>query len=107
MRVIEPMLLLLLAEEPGHGYRLADNLTEEFGVAELHPQTVYRALQDMETHGWIAATWDTDSGQGPPRKVYEITSEGKAALDAWSTEMEELRQMLDKFLKGYRRIRKS
>ena len=101
MRIVEPMLLLLLAQQPSHGYKLAERLSDAFGVAGLPPQTVYRALQKMEDQGWIVPDWDMESAQGPPRKVFEITQEGHQALDAWSTEMEELREMLDAFLDAY------
>jgi len=105
MRIVEPMMLLLLAREPMHGYRLVEQLGAEFGVSELPPQTVYRALQDMEDRGWAQPDWDVDSAQGPPRKVYRITETGWAALDAWSVEIEDLRRMLERFLETYRRER--
>ena len=103
MRIVEPMMLLLLANEPMHGYLLVERLDVEFGVSGLPPQTVYRALQDMESQDWVQADWDVDSAQGPPRKVYCITESGRAALDAWSLEIEELRRMLGVFLDTYRR----
>jgi len=102
MRIVEPMMLLLLADEPMHGYRLVERLAEEFGIAGLPPQTVYRALQDMEAQAWLRAEWDTESAQGPPRKVYQVTEAGLAALDAWSLEIQELRGNLEGFLTLYR-----
>ena len=102
MRIVEPMLLLLLAQEPAHGYKLAERLSNAFGVAGLPPQTVYRALQNMEDQGWIVPDWDMESAQGPPRKVFELTDEGREALTRWSTEIEELRSMLDAFLDAHR-----
>ena len=105
MRVLEPMMLLLMAQDPLHGYGLTERLTTVFGVGEVPPQTVYRALQEMESSGWVTAAWDMDSTQGPPRKVYSITAEGLAALDAWSDEIETLRRMLDAFLTQYQRFR--
>lgn len=102
MRIVEPMLLLLLAQEPSHGYKLAERLSAEFGVTGLPPQTVYRALQKMEDQGWIVPDWDMDSAQGPPRKVFEITGEGREALADWSVEIEELRGMLGTFLDAHR-----
>ena len=103
MRIVEPMMLLLLADEPIHGYRLVERLDTEFGVSELPPQTVYRALQGMEERGWVVSEWDVESAQGPPRKVYRITESGWAALESWSLEIEALRRMLDKFLERYHR----
>ena len=102
MRIMEPMILLLVAEDPAHGYLLAEQLEKIFGVEEMTPQTVYRALQRMEAAEWIAPSWDMDSAQGPPRKVYEITPAGEAALEAWSQHMEQLQEMIETFLKRYR-----
>jgi len=107
LRIVEPMMLLLLANEPMHGYRLVERLAEEFGVTGLPPQTVYRALQDMEARAWVSAEWDTESTQGPPRKVYQVTDVGLAALDAWSVEIQELRRNLEGFLTLYRGLKSS
>ncbi|MFP4343146.1 MAG: PadR family transcriptional regulator [Anaerolineales bacterium] len=107
MRVIEPMVLLLLAQEPSHGYRLVERLEEAFGVVDLPAQTVYRVLQHLEEAEWITSTWDTESAQGPPRKVYEITTEGLEALDMWSQEIQELQETLDSLLGAYRRFKQS
>ncbi len=106
MRVVEPMMLLLLAQEPRHGYALVDTLTTTFGVSALPPQTIYRALQAMEEAGWVRSDWDVEETQGPPRRVYRITPEGEVALDAWSLEMDELRQMLETFLDAYQNYRR-
>lgn len=105
MRIIEPMMLLLLAEQPSHGYKLAERIADVFGVTGLPPQTIYRALQAMEEQGWVTADWDVESGQGPPRKVHQLTAEGEAALDMWSTEVQELQEMLQKFTSRYRELR--
>lgn len=102
MRIMEPMILLLVAEDPAHGYLLAEQLEKVFGVKEMTPQTVYRALQRMEAAEWIAPSWDMDGAQGPPRKVYEITPAGEAALKAWSQHMEQLQGMIGTYLERYR-----
>ncbi len=104
MRILEPMMLLLMAQTPVHGYGLVERLSNTFGVSELPPQTVYRALQDMESRGWIVAEWDMESAQGPPRKVYTITDVGLTSLDSWSDEIETLRQMLETFLGRYQQF---
>jgi PadR family transcriptional regulator, regulatory protein PadR len=101
MRIIEPMLMLLLSREPLHGYLLVERLAEQFGVDGLAPQTVYRALQEMEARGWVTGDWDLDGVQGPPRRVYRLSEEGLTALHAWSREVEGLRNMLDEFLRLY------
>ena len=100
-RILQPLILLLLAEEATHGYGLVERLTSSYKLKAVGQQTVYRALRGMEEAGWIAPSWDTDSGQGPPRKIYQVTTEGYAALEEWSQDMEELRNIIDLFLSSY------
>ncbi len=99
-------MLLLLAEEPAHGYRLLEQLEEVYGLESLPAQTVYRGLQGMDDAGWVSAAWDVDESQGPPRKVYQITPEGLEALSAWVKEIEALQQTLSSFVEAYRRLEK-
>ncbi len=105
MRIMEPMVLLLLAQEPAHGYLLVEQLQQTFQVDSLTPQTVYRILQRLESEEWVVPSWDMDSAQGPPRKVYEVTPAGEAALDTWAQEMDDLRGMLEIFLRRYHAFR--
>ncbi len=102
MRIMEPMILMLVAEESAHGYLLAERMETVFGVQGLTPQVVYRALQRMEAADWIVPSWDMDSAQGPPRKVYEITSAGETALEAWAEHMQTLHSMIHMFLERYK-----
>ncbi len=103
-RILQPLILLLLAEEATHGYGLAERLTNSYDLGAIVPQTIYRALREMEEAGWIAPSWDMESGQGPPRKVYQVTPEGIAALETWSQEMQDLRSMVNVFLESYQQL---
>ncbi|MEA3308447.1 MAG: PadR family transcriptional regulator [Chloroflexota bacterium] len=102
--ILQPLILLLLAEEATHGYGLVERLTNNYNLGSIIPQTVYRALREMETVGWIAPSWDMESGQGPPRKVYRATPAGISALEAWSQELQDLRGMVNVFLESYQRL---
>ncbi len=104
MRLIEPMLLLLLAQEEGHGYALLDRLQREFGVEGMPAQTVYRLLQEMEAAGWVVSDWDLETRQGPPRRTYRLTPAGREMLDAWAVEMGALDRMVGRFLEAYQRL---
>ncbi len=104
MRIIEPMLLLLLAREAGHGYALLDRLQREFGVEGMPAQTVYRLLQEMEEAGWVVSDWDLETRQGPPRRTYHLTTAGREMLDAWAVEMRALDRMVARFLEAYQRL---
>ena len=104
VRFLEPALLLLLWGNPAHGYPLLDQLGE-FGLAEIDPSVVYRALRDMEEKGWVTSTWDEQQTQGPPRRVYYLTPEGHEVLGWWVQDLEETRRIIDRFLDRYSRHR--
>jgi DNA-binding PadR family transcriptional regulator len=89
MFFLESSLLVLLLREPGYGYSLTNGLGE-FGFQPelLDASVIYRALRDLEARGLVSDSWD-DKSLGPPRRVYTITSEGRATLAGW---MESLRQ---------------
>ena len=84
--LIEPALLLLIGEQARHGYALHSSL-EDLGIAPIHPSVVYRTLRQMESLGWIESEWDTDNEQGPPRKIFSLTDQGKAARQTWQEEL--------------------
>jgi DNA-binding PadR family transcriptional regulator len=100
--MLEPALLLLLHHGPSHGYTLLDQLGQ-FGLGEVNPSVVYRALRDMETQGWVTSTWDLERTQGPPRRVYQITAEGDEILALWVDELEKARASIDHLLGSYDR----
>jgi len=100
--MLEPALLLLLHYCPAHGYTLLEQL-EKFGLGDLDPSTVYRALRDMEEKGWVASTWDEEQAQGPPRRVYRLTALGDEVLALWTQDLVESREKIDCLLEAYRR----
>ncbi|MDD2301477.1 MAG: helix-turn-helix transcriptional regulator [Eubacteriales bacterium] len=82
-RFLEVCLLLLLYDEIGYGYGLIEQLAS-FGFSEagLNMSTLYRTLRKMENEGLVTSQWE-EGGQGPKRRVYEITKDGKNELDQW------------------------
>jgi len=102
VRMLEPVLLLLLHHGPLHGYTLLERL-QEFGLGELHPTVVYRTLRDMEGWGWVTSTWEEEQTQGPPRRVYRLTTVGDEMLARWSRDLEETRALIDHLVGSYRR----
>ena len=99
--MLEPALLLLLHHGPAHGYTFLDQLGE-FGLADLNPSVVYRALRDMEERGWVTSTWDEEETQGPPRRVYQITELGDQVLAQWAQDLEESKRRIDHLLNVYK-----
>ncbi len=100
---IQPCLLVLLLQEPSHGYGLMERLKEQFGLADADPGLLYRTLRGMERDGFVQSAWDTE-GQGPARRTYRVTGEGIEFLDAWAAQLQRMRTEMDRFLATYQAL---
>jgi poly-beta-hydroxybutyrate-responsive repressor len=101
-RFVEPFLLLLLAEGPGHGYDLMERLAARgFVLADVDPGYLYRTLRGMEAAGVVTSEWASDS-RGPNKRTYTLTPEGEQALHDWAAHLEAHRRGLNRFLGAYR-----
>jgi DNA-binding PadR family transcriptional regulator len=78
-------LLALLEPEPAHGYTLKHQYDRWFGrKRQLAFGQVYSTLSRLERNGLVSQS-QTETGQGPERRLYAITVEGVTRLDAWVT----------------------
>ena len=72
------IILQAVANEYQHGFDIID-------VTGLPGGTVYPALRRLEDAGYLKSKWEklTNRPQGarPPRRLYEITRAGQAALE--------------------------
>lgn len=100
VRFVEPTLLLVLHHGPAHGYTLINQL-RDFGLTDMDPSAIYRALRDMEEQGWVTSSWDEEQTQGPPRRVYRLTTLGDRVLGWWAQDLRDTRRMIDHLLGTY------
>lgn len=96
---LRPCLLLLIAEQPSHGYDLLERL-EGLGLGATDPGGLYRTLRAMEREDLVTSRWET-SAAGPARRTYVLTSEGMDWLHAWAGALRESRRYLSRFLQRY------
>jgi PadR family transcriptional regulator PadR len=90
-------LLLLLAEQPRHGYELAESLrTSEF--EGITTSTVYRELAKLQENGLVQSFWQSSQARGPARHMYELTECGRADLAGCADDVRRLMTHLDDFL---------
>lgn len=82
-------VLVLLEEEPSHGYGLMDRLPELVprSVRRSDAGTLYRFLHALEAEGFVRSTWSLPRS-GPPRRVYSVTEAGHQELAWWRGEIE-------------------
>jgi len=73
----------LLDRGPQHGYGLKAAYDELFSAGkEMRFGQVYSTLSRLDRDG-LAVVVAVEAGDGPERKVYEITSDGVAELESW------------------------
>jgi PadR family transcriptional regulator, regulatory protein PadR len=96
--MLEPALLILIKEQPQHGYTLLAAL-ETLGLNNLHPSVVYRILREMEDLEWICSDWNIAQTQGPPRRIYRLTEHGEGVLQNWRQELFRTNEIILELLK--------
>ena len=96
-RFLEPALLLLLAEQPAHGYELVDRVPELVPGERPELGGVYRVLRALEEDGLVTSEWDADE-PGPAKRRYELTPAGHELLRAWAKALKQTQVVVDAFL---------
>lgn len=98
-RFLRGCLLLLLREQPSHGYELLERL-HPLGFDRDDPGTLYRTLRVLEGDGLVHSAWEPSS-EGPDRRIYQLTRAGMEELHAQVGDLAEARRTLDVFLSRY------
>ncbi len=102
-RHLPAFILLLVAEKPSHGGAIQTSLQTKLPSLKADSGAIYRALQQLEKEGELAAEWKT-SKPGPPRKVYRITPAGRKRLEFWREDVEMRLRNLTFFVQSYERV---
>ena len=96
---LRPCILLLLREEPAHGYDLLERL-RPLGFTKDDPGRLYRALRTLEEEKLVRSAWEP-SETGPDRRIYELTKAGVEELHLASKALSDTREKLGFFLSRY------
>jgi PadR family transcriptional regulator, regulatory protein PadR len=93
---IEYCVLALLREEEMYGFELTRALAAADGLVTSEG-TVYPLLARLRREGLVETFW-RESSQGPPRRYYRLTSDGKVALEAFVLQWRRFRDTVDGLL---------
>jgi DNA-binding PadR family transcriptional regulator len=87
LRIVQEVLLALLAREPAHAYKLRAQLALALGpLAEsMNDGQVYVTLTRLEKAGLVSSARVAQPDR-PSRKVYELTDTGRERLASWLQE---------------------
>jgi DNA-binding PadR family transcriptional regulator len=100
VRLLRPAILGILAKQPLHGYLILQRLEQMPMFKDPSPDTtgVYRTLKAMEDEGLLISKWNT-AGNGPARRIFEITVDGKVCLKRWNKTLKRYQKDVDTLLK--------
>ncbi len=101
LRLVDPIILLALHQQPAHGYSLVETLND-YGVMNMDISILYRALHQMEDMGWVTSNQEQESSQGPPRRVYHITKMGENVLAEYISDLESRMSNMQRIIQDYR-----
>ena len=96
---LTPCLLLLLREEPAHGYDLIERI-RTLGFDGSDPGGLYRTLRRLEQDGLVRSAWEP-SESGPQRRIYQITRTGMEELHRRARAAAAAQEVLESFLSRY------
>jgi DNA-binding PadR family transcriptional regulator len=84
LRVVQEVLLALLAKEPSHGYQLRAQLTLALGplASALNGGQVYVTLNRLQKAGLVSST-RVGQADRRDRRVYELTGAGRDRVLEW------------------------
>jgi PadR family transcriptional regulator, regulatory protein PadR len=94
--VLDLCLLAVIAEGPAYGYEMTKRLRFR-GLSIVGEGSIYPLLGRLERDGLVETRRQASNG-GPPRKYYNLSSEGVAALESGIEEWKTARDAVDAVL---------
>ncbi len=86
--ILELAIMGALYHQSHYGYSLVRLMSRD-GALSLKEGTIYPILSRLNREGLVNAHW-VESSQGPPRKYYALTKDGRRQYEALIQEFEQL-----------------
>lgn len=92
--VLELCVLVLAIKTDRYGYELVSAISEKFEIAE---GTIYPLLRRLTKEGYFS-TYLVESREGPPRKYYRLTEQGKSYAEELIAEWQAFERSVNKII---------
>ncbi|WP_010651936.1 PadR family transcriptional regulator [Oceanobacillus massiliensis] len=93
--VLELCVLVLLDKQDRYGYELVQKISCQIDISE---GSVYPLLRRLTKEGYFT-TYLKESKEGPPRKYYRLTAEGRNYLHELLQEWKDFTNGVDQLIK--------
>ena len=98
------MILKVISEGDSYGYEITQKIAARSKeVFKLNEGTLYPILTRQKNQGLLTYRWE-ESPQGPPRKYYSLSEEGRRTLAQLDESWEELVEQVRAIRHGDRNI---
>ena len=94
--ILEPCVLGLLLQKDFYGYELVETISKFIEISE---GTIYPLLKRLRDQKWVI-TYLVESPSGPPRKYYQLTTQGRKQAKKQVKEVYNFTDGVMKLLKG-------
>ncbi|MBT3322507.1 MAG: PadR family transcriptional regulator [Anaerolineae bacterium] len=92
--------VLSQSEDPMYGYQIGKMLNKNRDIAlRMKQGALYPVLRSLEKNALLSSQVEP-SVSGPPRRYYQITTEGDETLKEWLEIWQEMKSFVDKTLEG-------
>ncbi len=91
--IFELIILGVLQDESHYGYSLIKEIIGDTDFS-INEGTIYPILSRLTREGLIRYDW-VESPQGPPRKYYHLTPEGKVTFETLKKEFDNLAALVN------------
>lgn len=89
--VIEMCVLALVSKKDRYGYELVEKISQKIEISE---GTIYPILRRLTQEKYFE-TYLQESSEGPPRKYYRMTAEGRAQTQKLLKEWKKFTENVD------------
>lgn len=93
--VLELCVLVLLDKQDRYGYELVQKISEQIAISE---GSVYPLLRRLKKENYFT-TYLKESSEGPPRKYYKLTDDGRLFLHELLQEWKEFSNGVNQIIK--------
>ena len=91
--VLPYCVLAMLRDKERYGFELVHAMGSIDGMV-TGEGTLYPLLSRLRRQGLVETSWQ-ESATGPPRRYYNITDDGRQALNDWQGAWKDMREFVD------------
>ena len=96
--VLEMVVLSRIADRDTYGYDIYQEISNHMAISE---STIYPILRKLTKEG-LCETYLRESSEGPPRKYFKVTRQGKKRLEVLKMDWQKFQRVVNLMIRSDR-----